>query len=254
MIDHNEAMTLDPPGRIAVIGAGPLGLEAALYGRFLGYDVTVFEQGAVGETLRPLSDRPLPMLPSHCLSPLAWSAISAQSGSAESGPPAALPLTVGQWLDRGLEPLARTDLLRGRIRTGHQVVGIEAIDVDVQGEPQAAALEDAAGDADEYYIDGHVAPDFRLTVRVAEGSAEGGSPAEQPDFEAVIAAIGAADAAAIEGMSRCESSPYCFRLGGLPAAGVPEDQALQQGLQQIVRIFASLAGREGLDLYRPVRM
>ena len=37
--------------RIAVIGAGPVGLEAALYARTLGMPVTVYERGQVGEHL-----------------------------------------------------------------------------------------------------------------------------------------------------------------------------------------------------------
>ena len=48
-------MTLDPPGSIAVVGAGPLGIEAALYGRFLGYDVTLIEAVSVANSLRPLA-------------------------------------------------------------------------------------------------------------------------------------------------------------------------------------------------------
>ncbi len=60
--DLNPDMTLDPPGRIAVIGAGPLGLEAALYGRYLGYDVQVFEQGDVAAALRRMQG-PVPMMP-----------------------------------------------------------------------------------------------------------------------------------------------------------------------------------------------
>ena len=34
-------MALDTPASIAVLGAGPIGLEAALYARFLGYDVQI---------------------------------------------------------------------------------------------------------------------------------------------------------------------------------------------------------------------
>ena len=40
--DAND-MTLDPPGTIVVVGAGALGIEAALYGRYLGYNVTLIE-------------------------------------------------------------------------------------------------------------------------------------------------------------------------------------------------------------------
>jgi hypothetical protein len=38
--------------RIAVLGAGPVGLEAALYARALGMPVTVYERGRVGEHLQ----------------------------------------------------------------------------------------------------------------------------------------------------------------------------------------------------------
>ena len=34
-------MAIDTPARLAILGAGPIGLEAALYARFLGYDVDV---------------------------------------------------------------------------------------------------------------------------------------------------------------------------------------------------------------------
>src|SRR5581483_12194897 len=38
--------------RLAVLGAGPIGLEAALYARKLGYPVTVYERGRLAEHLR----------------------------------------------------------------------------------------------------------------------------------------------------------------------------------------------------------
>ena len=37
--------------RLAVLGAGPIGLEAALYARTLNLPVTVYERGRVGEYL-----------------------------------------------------------------------------------------------------------------------------------------------------------------------------------------------------------
>ncbi len=38
--------------QVAIIGAGPIGLEAALYGVNAGYDVSVYEQGRVAENVR----------------------------------------------------------------------------------------------------------------------------------------------------------------------------------------------------------
>jgi hypothetical protein len=268
MTFENE-MTLDPPGRIAVVGAGPLGLEAALYGRFLGYDITVFERGDVGQSLRDCIDQPLPMLPSACLSPLAWSAINAQLGSGELALPETLPLTVGQWLRDGLQRLVKTDLLRGRIRTGHEVVGIELIEVatDDHASDDARADSDGAddvraddGDAamhqDDTYVEGDVPPDFRLIVNRTEAHENGDG---RTDFEAVVWATGAADVKSIAGIDRCQDSPYFFTIGQsaiTPAVNtdVSAALALRTGWKDIVRIFAALGGRAELDLYRPIRL
>jgi len=50
--EQDDSLTLDPPGAIAVVGAGPLGIEAALYGRYLGYDVKLYEAKSVGSSMR----------------------------------------------------------------------------------------------------------------------------------------------------------------------------------------------------------
>ena len=45
-------MTRTEPRRIAILGGGPVGLEAALYASALQLPFTVFERGRVGEHLR----------------------------------------------------------------------------------------------------------------------------------------------------------------------------------------------------------
>ncbi|HEY1186462.1 MAG TPA: NAD(P)-binding domain-containing protein [Gemmata sp.] len=45
-------MVRTPSLRIAVIGAGPIGIEAALYAKACGFTVSVFDRGPVGEHLR----------------------------------------------------------------------------------------------------------------------------------------------------------------------------------------------------------
>src|SRR5688572_1006633 len=40
------------PLRVAVIGAGPIGIEAALYARTCGFAVAVYDRGPVGEHVR----------------------------------------------------------------------------------------------------------------------------------------------------------------------------------------------------------
>jgi len=254
--EFDDPMTLDPPGRIAVIGAGVLGLEAALYGRFLGYDVVVFERGEVGQSLRARVAEPLPVFPSGCLSPLAWSAIIAQHGAAGADPDRPLPMTIGQWLDEGLDRLARTDLLRGRVWTGQALIGIDLVDVDLADEAAAGNDDTEAGDEDYEEVVGDVPPDFRLTL-------DPGGEVGSLDFEAIILAIGDCPPEEIAGIEACLASPYFFRIGdrvegdGVASGGVDErspDARLRSGWRQIVRIYASLGGRTSLDLYRPRRL
>src|SRR6056297_2973645 len=109
---NDPGMTLDPPGKIIVVGAGPVGLEAALYGRFLGYDVRIIEAVAVAASWCDAANQPLSGSPDRSVSSLAKSAIAAHDESAMSR---SMPTTVGQWINDLLIPLAETDLLRGRL-------------------------------------------------------------------------------------------------------------------------------------------
>ncbi len=234
--DDLAEMTLDPPGRIAVVGAGPLGLEAALYGRFLGYEVTVYERGDIGQSVQAIREMPLAMLPDRCLSPLAKSAIAAQDSRWPGGGSAVLPTTIGRWIDDGLQRIAATDLMRGRIQLGCEVIAIKLQEL----EPEDVELEVD----DEYFIDGEVPDDFCLTLRDGETEIEA-------DCEAVIIAIGPQSPDAIAGYSALASAPYLFRIGG--RAECDDEQNLLAGWHEIVAIYARLGGRSTLDLYRPRR-
>ncbi|WP_182868463.1 hypothetical protein [Stieleria mannarensis] len=218
-----DTATLEPPGSIAVIGAGPLGIEAALYGRFLGYNVTLFEAVEVAHSMADGRDQPIPMMPDRCLSPLAKGALEAQAGDDE---PKSLPLSIGEWIDRVWLPLTQTDLLRDRLRCPARVSAMELVS------PQT----DGGEDSDE---ENDVPPDFRL--RLAEG--------ETADFEAVILAT-AAGGREIQ-RSFDEPVDYLFAVGRQPSGDAEQDFA--SGLKQIVAVYASLGGRADLDLYRPPR-
>ncbi len=52
-------MAIDTPATVAVLGAGPIGIEAALYARYLGYDVVILEQQAVAAHVRHRGNEPL---------------------------------------------------------------------------------------------------------------------------------------------------------------------------------------------------
>ena len=166
--DVDDRMTLDPPGRIIVVGAGPLGIEAALYGRFLGYDVSLVEAVEVGHSMRELADSDLRIFPDRCLSSLARAALDAQRDESVGQ---TLPLTVAQWIDDALIPLTETDLLRGRLLAPMRVTQIVTVPVEADEEEEVEELDS-------------IPPDFRLTVIAEE---------DQPsylDAEAVIIAVG----------------------------------------------------------------
>tara|TARA_R110002049_G_scaffold2750_8_gene22189 strand:+ start:120001 stop:120714 length:714 start_codon:yes stop_codon:yes gene_type:complete len=231
----DDSLTLDPPGSIAVVGAGPLGIEAALYGRFLGYDVTLIESDAVGHSLASYRDQPLPMLPDRCLSSLALSALQAQN---PDGPPITLPVTVAQWIDQVLIALTETDLLRGRLRCPFRVTSVAHVTVDQDADEQVAhPLEIDAEESDE-----EVPPDFVLSLAGLDGQSD------ELVVESVIQATGAEVQLPCEFPVPCD---YLFRIGETSSGNMEQD--LRTGLQQIAKIYAVLGGRATLDLYRPQR-
>ncbi|QDT08592.1 FAD/NAD(P)-binding oxidoreductase [Planctomycetes bacterium K23_9] len=229
-MSDSEEQILEPPGTITIVGGGPLGLEAALYGRFLGYDVTLMEANTIGASMLAQADQPLSMLPDRCLSPLALSALNAQN---HESPPLILPTTVGQRVEKVLVALTETDLLRGRVRCDAKVVRIEHSAIQSNEEDVSGGN---ANDGDQ--SDGDLPPDFRLTV-------ESGDAVES---EAVILAIG--DAPDLD-TSFDLPCPYLYRIGQEKTDDAEHDFIM--GLKQIVELYAKLADRESLDLYRPIR-
>jgi hypothetical protein len=219
-----EDMTLDPPGSIAVVGAGPLGIEAALYARYLGYDVTLIESIGIASSLGNRRTQPLPLPPDRCLSPLAVGALHSQYPSLATG---TKPITVGQWIDEALIPLTETDLLIGRLKCPARVTEIQTIAI----EPEEGDEEDGED----------IPPDFRLAIVGADGN-------ESLDAESVVMATGQSDQVALGFQT---PAPYFFRVGESVTGHAEAD--FWAGLQQIVSIFAGLVGRRDLDLYRPRR-
>ncbi len=105
---------------IAILGAGPIGIEAAIYARYLGYPVTVYERGDLCDHVCQWGSvqmfTPFGM---NC-SPLGIAAITAHDTN--YSPPQDNQLVTGdQWVTRYFEPLSKTDLLNGAIRLGAQV-------------------------------------------------------------------------------------------------------------------------------------
>lgn len=104
--------------RVAIIGAGPIGVAAALGALERGFDVSVFEKGDVGQALRSWGQTrffsPLRMN----VSPAMRALLGAQSPEDDA------LLTGLEMVERVLLPIAESELLRGRIRTHTRVVAI----------------------------------------------------------------------------------------------------------------------------------
>jgi thioredoxin reductase len=112
----------DPP-RIAILGAGPVGLEAALYASALNLPFTVFERGRVGEHLRHWGHVRLFSPFGMNSTPLGRACVRA--GEAAADLPADNDLLTGrEHVAAYLEPLASSPALAEHLRTGTDVLSV----------------------------------------------------------------------------------------------------------------------------------
>ncbi|HXX31941.1 MAG TPA: NAD(P)-binding domain-containing protein [Myxococcaceae bacterium] len=120
--------------RLLIVGAGPVGLAAALGCARRGMEAFVLEREAVGATLRRWG-------PTRLFSPMS---MNLASGAAEllpaRWPPDAI-LTGPQFADDVLEPLAASPPLAGRVLLRHRVAGVARAGItrgDFAGHPLRA--------------------------------------------------------------------------------------------------------------------
>lgn len=116
-------MAVDTPAKIAILGAGPVGLETALYARFLGYDVVIYERGRIAEHVQQWGHVPMFSPFGMNRSPLGLAALLAQDETYAPPGDDAL-LTGAEYFERYLRPLAESDLLVDSLRLGHEVLSI----------------------------------------------------------------------------------------------------------------------------------
>ena len=117
-------MAVDTPAVIAIVGAGPIGLEAALYARYLGYDVRVYERGRVVERLQQATHAGPGTPWGSSTSPLGVAAICAQRPDWRP-PTADAILASGELAATYFLPLADSDLLADCVLVGTEVLSIE---------------------------------------------------------------------------------------------------------------------------------
>ncbi len=116
-------MAMDTPARIAVLGAGPIALETALYARFLGYDVDIYERGRVCDNLLRWGHVRLFSPWWMNVSPLGMAALAAQEPCRRPADDDAI-LTGCELAERYFLPLARCDLLADHIQEHTEVVAL----------------------------------------------------------------------------------------------------------------------------------
>jgi len=192
---------------LVVVGAGPMGLEAALGALARGFDVTVLEKDRVAESLRRYGGTRL-------FSPFAMNVSPRLAALLGPAAPAADELLTGEAMARRvLEPVARAALLAGRIRTGHRVTAIGRARMtrrDMPGHPLRAERP------------------FRILVESARGE-------EVVEADAVLDASGVYD------------RPAAVGAGGIPARGERAlDGVLVQHLGALQARLPDLEGKEVL--------
>ncbi len=139
---------------MAILGGGPIGLEAAFDGARRGYDVAVYEAGRVGEHLRRFADVTL-FTPFHMNASQAGRDRLREGAAAP--PPDDAIVTAGELVGRYLEPLARLPELKGRI---HERARVEAVSREGLSKSEAIV---ATGD------DRRASRPFLLRVESSEG-------------------------------------------------------------------------------------
>jgi hypothetical protein len=197
--DPGGAMAARTDRHIAILGAGPIGLEAALYAATLGIPFTVYERGRVGEHLEQWGHVRLFSPFSMNSTPLGRRRI--QTDNPDDDPPAAGALITGrEHVAAYLHPLAQCSLLRDAIRTETTVVQVGR---------QGMLKGDSQGNR-------RAAQPFRLLLR--QGKAE---RVEQADV--------------ILDCTGTYGQPRFFGAGGIPAMG---ENALRQqiapGLEDVL--------------------
>ena len=132
-------MMLDTPATIAITGNGPIGLEAALYARFLGYQVILVGKTSLADMLAAGDSIELDLRLSDLSSTLGRAALAAHDEQQQISLDTSL-LSCQEWYETYLGPLSRTDLLADQQKWQ---VTLESITLSENG------LLLAAGDCDE---------------------------------------------------------------------------------------------------------
>jgi len=121
---------VESPATIAVIGAGPVGIEAALYARFLGFNVDIFDAGRPARNATLWHQRILDVAVRDCTTPLGLAALGSQDENYQA-PDNDRHFTGQQFADEYLLALAKSDLLVDSIHINSSVVEVSRLRVSL---------------------------------------------------------------------------------------------------------------------------
>jgi thioredoxin reductase len=129
---------IDPPQRVAVLGAGPVGLEATLYAKILGLPVTLYDSGRVGEHLRQWGH--VKMFSPFAMNTTSLGRVRIKTDYSEHNFPADTALLTGrEHVDAYLEPLSATEAFKGIVRLQTRVLAVGRGGIRKEEEPGSAA-------------------------------------------------------------------------------------------------------------------
>ncbi len=165
---------IDTPATVAVIGGGPVGVEAALYARFLGYFVILFDARRIGSRLVRWGSLPMKVPFGEATTSLGLAALEAQ-GVANEVPDAASLVSYREFIDRYVTPVAKSDLLEDCVHINSPVVSISRAHFR---RFQPASIETRSEDEFRLVLDGKVRGEFtQLADIVLDCSGAGRLPA-----------------------------------------------------------------------------
>lgn len=213
---------LDPPALIGIIGAGPIGIEAALYARFLGYEVIIWEAAdTVGNDSASADDE---LVYGECVTPLGINALSAQSDSFQTlDNDASIPAQ--QWMDEYVLPLSRTDLIKKKFKTGATISSIVEIEEADSDSTPEAYFRVKSTDDDEWPVAAVLNTVWNSESPVHEGVKLDPENAPLTDV------------------------PGIYALGRGSWTERADDFRIRDGHIQIRKVFAAIGDRENLNLY-----
>lgn len=139
---------IESPATIAILGGGPLGIEAALYARFLGYHVSIFESRRVAHRMLDWNARVLAARVGDLTTSLGIAALQAQEPEFRGLDPDRV-FTGKEYAEEYLLPLAKTDLIFDDIHFLSPVTGVSRLrvqDIPDWGDPLGYDWQDRCND------------------------------------------------------------------------------------------------------------